>query len=299
MQFIPITRHNRLPTHSGVPVNTLTLSAPAKINYLLDVTGKRPDGYHDLRMIMQRVNLCDTITLTLADTPGINVTCSSKGAPNGPDNIAWKAARTLLDRAESNAGVNIEIVKNIPVAAGLGGGSSDAASVLMGMNELLHLGLSDRQLMEIGCTLGADVPFFIFKRAALAEGIGDKLTPLPKMPMCWILLVNPGVHVSTAWVYRSLQLTSGGELNKLPKFFESIEDVASILSNDLESVTIPAFPVIADIKTRLMELGAVGSMMSGSGPTVFGVFKSFDAAEAARREVTRGTGWFAATAETL
>lgn len=280
-------------------MNTLTLSAPAKINYLLDVTGKRPDGYHDLRMIMQRVNLCDTITLTLADTPGINVTCGSKGAPDGPDNIAWKAARILLDRAESSAGVNIEIVKNIPVAAGLGGGSSDAASVLMGMNELLHLGLSDRQLMEIGGKLGADVPFFIFKRAALAEGVGDKLTPLQEMPKCWILLVNPGVHVSTAWVYRSLQLTSRGELNKLPKFFESIEDVASILSNDLESITIPAFPVIADIKTRLMELGAVGSMMSGSGPTVFGIFKSLDAAEAARREVTRGTNWFAATAETL
>ena len=280
-------------------MNTLILSAPAKINYLLDVTGKRPDGYHDLRMIMQRVNLCDTITLTLADTPGINVSCSAKGTPDGPGNIAWKAARTLLDRTESSAGVNIEIVKKIPVAAGLGGGSSDAASVLMGMNELLHLGLSDRQLMEIGCKLGADVPFFIFKSAALAEGVGDKLTPLPKMPKCWILLVNPGVHVSTAWVYRSLQLTSRGELNKLPKFFESIEDVVSILSNDLESVTIPAFPVIADIKTRLMKLGAVGSMMSGSGPTVFGVFKSFDAAEAARREVTRDTGWFAATAETL
>jgi 4-diphosphocytidyl-2-C-methyl-D-erythritol kinase len=280
-------------------VDTLTLAAPAKINYLLDVTGKRPDGYHDLRMIMQRVNLCDKIILTLTDTPGIQVTCNSKGAPDGPGNIAWKAARALLDRAESDTGVNIEIIKNIPVAAGLGGGSSDAASVLMGMNKLLQLGLTDQLLMEIGCTLGADVPFFIFKKTAIAEGVGDKLTPLPEMPKCWILLVNPGVHVSTAWVYRSLQLTSRGELNKLPKFFESIEDVVSILSNDLESVTIPAFPVIDDIKNRLMNLGAVGSLMSGSGPTVFGVFKSFDAAESARREVTMGTNWFAATAETL
>ncbi len=280
-------------------MDSLTLSAPAKINYLLDVTGKRPDGYHDLRMIMQRVDLCDTLTLTLTDTPGINVVCSSEGAPDGPDNIAWKAAHALLDRSESGAGVNIKIVKNIPVAAGLGGGSSDAASVLMGMNELLRLGLSDRSLMEIGCTLGADVPFFIFKQTALAEGVGDRLTPLPEMPKCWILLVNPGVHVSTAWVYRSLQLTSRSELNKLPKFFESIEDVVSILSNDLESVTIPEFPVIADIKTRLLDLGAVGSLMSGSGPTVFGVFKTFDTAEAARREVTRGNNWFAATARTL
>lgn len=278
---------------------TLTLLAPAKINYLLDIIGKRPDGYHDLRMIMQRVNLCDEIALTLTDTPVINVTCNSKGAPDGPGNIAWKAARALLDRAESGNGVNIEIIKNIPVAAGLGGGSSDAASVLMGMNELLQLGLSDQELMETGCKLGADVPFFIFKKTALAEGVGEKLTLLPEMPKCWILLVNPGVHVSTAWVYRSLQLTSRGELNRLPEFFDSIEHVVSILSNDLETVTIPAFPVIADIKSRLMNLGAVGSMMSGSGPTVFGVFKSFDAAEAARREVTKGTNWFAATAETL
>ena len=280
-------------------MDTLTLSAPAKINYLLDVIGKRPDGYHDLRMIMQRVNLCDDITLTLTKTPGIKVICNSKGAPDGPKNIAWKAARALLDLTESDSGVNIEIIKNIPVAAGLGGGSSDAASVLMGMNELLQLGLSEQKLTETGCKLGADIPFFIFKKTALAEGIGEKLTSLPDMPKCWILLVNPGVHVSTAWVYQSLQLTSKRELNILPKFFNSIEHVVSILSNDLEAVTIPAFPVIADIKARLMTLGAIGSMMSGSGPTVFGVFKSFDAAETARREVTKGVNWFAATVETL
>lgn len=280
-------------------MDTLTLSAPAKINYLLNVIGKRPDGYHELRMIMQRVNLCDEITLTLTNTPGISVTCNSKGAPDGPDNIAWKAARALFDLTESGNGVNIKIIKNIPVAAGLGGGSSDAASVLMGMNELLKLGLTEQKLMETGCKLGADVPFFIFKKTALAEGIGEKLTPLSEMPKCWILLINPGVRVSTSWVYRSLQLTSKGELNKLPKFFESIEQVVSILSNDLESVTIPAFPVIADIKSLLMNLGAAGSMMSGSGPTVFGIFKSFDVAETARLEVMKGTNWFAATVETL
>jgi 4-diphosphocytidyl-2-C-methyl-D-erythritol kinase len=288
-----------LHTRTEVHMNTLTLSAPAKINYLLDVVRKRSDGYHDLRMIMQRVNLCDEITLTLTGTPGVNVTCSSKAAPGGPANIAWKAARAMLDRAGSDAGVNIKIIKNIPVAAGLGGGSSDAASVLIGMNELLKLALTEQELMETGCRLGADVPFFIFKETALAEGIGEKLTPLPKIPKCWILLVNPAVHVSTAWVYRSLQLTSDRELNKLPKFFESIDSVVSILSNDLEKVTIPAYPVIADIKERLMSLGAAGSMMSGSGPTVFGIFKSFDIAEAARFEVSKGTNWFTATVETL
>jgi 4-diphosphocytidyl-2-C-methyl-D-erythritol kinase len=280
-------------------VDTLTLFAPAKINYLLDVIGKRSDGYHDLRMIMQRVNLCDKIILTLTNTPGINVICNSKGAPNGPHNIAWKAAQALLDIAESDNGVNIVITKNIPVAAGLGGGSSDAATVLMGLNELLKRGLTDTQLMETGRKLGADVPFFIFKKTALAEGIGEKLTHLPEMPKCWIVLINPGVHVSTAWVYRSLQLTNKGELNNIPKFFKSIEDVVAILSNDLESVTIQSFQVIARIKERLMDLGAMGSMMSGSGPTVFGIFKSFDAAEAARLEATKNTNWFSVTVETL
>ena len=280
-------------------MDTLTLFAPAKINYLLDVIGKRPDGYHDLRMIMQRVNLCDRITLGITESPGIIVTCNSKGAPDGPDNIAWKAAKALLDVSGTVKGVKIEIAKNIPAAAGLGGGSSDAATVLMGLNELLAIGLSEQKLMEIGCKLGADIPFFIFKETALAEGIGDKFTRLSEMPKCWILLVNPGVHVSTAWVYRSLQLTSKRELNKLPKFYGSVEQVVSILSNDLEAVTIPAFPVIADIKKRLMNLGAAGSMMSGSGPTVFGIFKSFDAAEYARLQIANDTDWFAATAETL
>jgi 4-diphosphocytidyl-2-C-methyl-D-erythritol kinase len=299
IRIIHITAPQTTYALTGVPVKTLTLSAPAKINYLLDVIGKRPDGYHDLRMIMQRVNLCDEITLTLTDTPGINISCHSPGVPNSPDNIAWKAARTLIDLATSGNGVSIEMTKNIPVAAGLGGGSSDAASVLMGMNELLQLNLTEQKLMEIGCKLGADVPFFIYKNTALAEGIGDLLTLLPNAPRCWILLVNPGVHVSTAWVYRSLQLTSERKLNKLPEFFGSIDDVVSILSNDLEAVTIPAFPVIAEIKNRLMNLGAVGSMMSGSGPTVFGVFKSFDAAENARREITKKVNWFAAAVETL
>ena len=280
-------------------MDTLILSAPAKINYLLDVIGKRPDGYHDLRMIMQRVNLCDEVSLTLTNSAAINVTCNSKGAPDGPENIAWKAARVLLDRVESGNGVDIEIVKNIPVAAGLGGGSSDAAAVLMGMNELLKLDLTDQILMKIGCKLGADVPFFIFRKAALAEGIGEKLSSLPKMPKCWILLINPGIHVSTAWVYQSLQLTNKRELNKLPEFFESVDHIVSVLSNDLESVAIPAFPVIAEIKAQLINLGAAGSMMSGSGSTVFGIFKDFETAETARLKVTETTNWFAAAVETL
>lgn len=280
-------------------MKSLTLKAPAKINYLLDVIRRRPDGYHDLRMVMQRINLCDDITITLTDTPEITVTCGKNGIPDGPGNIAWKAARALFDLAVSGQGASIAITKNIPVAAGLGGGSSDAASVLMGMNELLGLGLSDQMLMDIGLKLGADIPFFVFKKTALAEGVGEQLTAMPTMPPAWVVLVNPGVHVSTAWVYRNLQLTNRAELTKLANFYGSIEDICSILSNDLETVTIPAFPVIADIKATLLRLGALGAMMSGSGPTVFGLFRDRESAEQAREALAVGTGWFAVAVETI
>lgn len=280
-------------------MNSITLKAPAKVNYLLDVIGRRSNGYHDLRMVMQRVDLCDDITISLVKKPGITVTCGKNGVPDGPGNIAWKAAHAMLELAESSQGVAISIVKNIPIAAGLGGGSSDAASVLMGMNELLQLGLSDERLMEIGVTLGADVPFFIFKKTALAEGIGEILSPMPEMPKAWVLLINPGVHVSTAWVYKNLQLTNRGELNKLPVSYRDIEDICSIFSNDLQEVTIPAFPVIAEIRDAMLQHGAVGSMMSGSGPTVFGLFMDKDTAENARQTLTENNSWFAAVASTL
>lgn len=280
-------------------MRNLKLKAPAKINYLLNVVRRRQDGYHDLRMIMQLVDLCDDISVSLQDSPDIKVVCGTKGVPDGPGNIAWKAARTMLDIADSDMGAIIEITKNIPVAAGLGGGSSDAATVLMGMRELLELKLTDQRLMEIAVKLGADVPFFIFKKTALAEGIGEKLTAIPDIPKAWILLVNPGVHVSTAWVFRSLQLTNRRELNRLPQLFATHEELCSIFSNDLETVTIPAFPVINEIKESLLRLGALASMMSGSGPTVFGLFRDLPSAERARSELSATTGWFVAVAETL
>ena len=280
-------------------MKTVTLKAPAKVNYLLDVIRRRTDGYHDLRMIMQRVNLCDDIAITLTDSDEISVTCGKNGVPDGPGNIAWKAARTMLDLAGTGTGAKISITKNIPVAAGLGGGSSDAATVLMGMNQLLELNLSDQRLMEIGVKLGADVPFFIFQKTALAEGIGEQLKTMPAMPKVWVLLVNPGVHVSTAWVYKNLKLTNNRELATIPEFFSSIEDVCSIFSNDLETVTIPSFPVIAEIKSSMLKSGASAAMMSGSGPTVFGLFKNEESAKRSAAEVTAGTGWFSAVAETL
>ncbi len=280
-------------------MKTLRLEAPAKVNYRLDVLRKRPDGYHDLRMIMQRIDLCDAVDITVTDSPGIRVTCGRAGVPDGPGNIAWRAADLLLQHSGTTAGIDIAITKRIPVAAGLGGGSSDGAAVLMGINELLGLGFTDERLMEIGVKLGADVPFFIFKKTALAEGIGERLSPLELAPTVWLALVNPNIHVSTAWVYQNLQLTTGKDNITLPRFYESVADICAILSNDLETVTIQRFPAIAEIKERLLAAGAWGALMSGSGPTVFGVFEDENGARQAAREVARDKGWFTAAVRTL
>jgi 4-diphosphocytidyl-2-C-methyl-D-erythritol kinase len=280
-------------------MDTMRLKAPAKINYRLDVLRRRPDAYHDLRMIMQRIDLCDDIAIILDDKPGIRVACSQRGVPEGPGNIAWLAADALLKLSGLQVGIDISITKNIPVAAGLGGGSSDAAAVLMGVNELLNLQLNDDELMKIGAKLGADVPFFIFKRCALAEGIGDCLTPINEIPPAWLVLVNPNIHVSTAWVYNNLQLTTDRVPNIIPLFYSSVKDICAVLGNDLESVTINSFPVIGEIKKRLLAAGACGALMSGSGPTVFGLFESEELARQAAQELASEGSWFVQAMRTL
>ncbi len=280
-------------------MKSITLKAPAKVNYRLDVLSRRPDGYHELRMIMQRVDLCDEVSITVSGTPGISVLCGKEGVPDGPGNIAWRAADALLQRRGRTEGLVIRIDKRIPVAAGLGGGSSDGATVLMGVNELLGLGFSDQELMEIGVTLGADVPFFIFRRPALAEGIGDRLTALERTPDAWIVLVNPNIHVSTAWVYQNLQLTEGIERAKLPSFIGDVVTLSGLLVNDLEAVTIGRFPIIEEIKEQLLAAGAVNAMMSGSGPTVFGLFETETEARRAAEEIARREGWFTAAVRTI
>lgn len=280
-------------------MTTLRIEAPAKVNYRLDVLRKREDGYHDLRMVMQRIDLCDLIDITTTDAPGITVTCNRTGVPDGPGNIAWRAADLLLKAAGREAGIAIEIVKRIPVAAGMGGGSSDGAAVLMGVNELLGLKFTDRRLMEIGVKLGADVPFFIFKKTALAEGIGDILSPVEHIPSAWLTIVNPNIHVSTAWVYQNLQLTSGPNENIIPRFYKSVSDICAILANDLESVTVKRYPIIAEIKERLYSAGAIGALMSGSGPTVFGLFDNESLARSAAEELAQSTAWFAIAVKTL
>lgn len=280
-------------------MNKLQLEAPAKVNYRLDVLGKRPDGYHDLRMVMQRVNLCDLIEIALVPAPGIRVTCGSRGVPDGPGNIAWRAADALVKLSGKEVGLDISIKKRIPVAAGLGGGSSDAATVLMGVNQLLELGLSDQRLMEIGVKLGADVPFFIFKKTAVAEGIGEKLTALDQVPSLWVVLVNPGIHVSTPWVYQNLRLTSRDQISIIPRSYSSVEEVCELLSNDLEPVTCGRYPVLYDLKEMLIAAGARGSLMSGSGSTVFGIFAEEQPARQAAAEIAKTRGWFSVAVRTL
>jgi 4-diphosphocytidyl-2-C-methyl-D-erythritol kinase len=280
-------------------VKNLLLKAPAKVNYRLDVLGKRADGYHDLRMIMQRVDLCDDIEITLSERTGIRVVCGRAGVPDGPGNIAWRAADALLQLCGREVGIDISITKKIPVAAGLGGGSSDAATVLMGVNELLELGLTDRQLMEIGVKLGADVPFFIFKKAALAEGIGDQLTALDEVPTLWVVLVNPGIHVSTAWVYQNLQLTRKADAAIVSRSYTSLDEVCAVLSNDLEPVTFARFPAVRELKETMLAAGARGSLMSGSGSTVFGLFADESSARRAADEIAKSRGWFSVAVRTV
>jgi 4-diphosphocytidyl-2-C-methyl-D-erythritol kinase len=268
-----------------------TFLAPAKINICLHVLRRRSDGYHDLAMLMQRVSLYDKINMTFTDGADIRVHCGGVKLPDGQQNIAQRAAQALFDRVGIHRGLEIVIEKNIPVAAGLGGGSSDAATVLMGLNEMLGLGLAPGQLMETGVKLGADVPFFIFKHPAWATGIGDQLEEVHGLPPVWYVLVNPGLEVSTAWVYKNLRLTSPRDNLRIPRFSGEVEEVINLLHNDLETVTVERFPLIGQVKQELIELGANGALMSGSGSTVFGVFGDGDAARVAAEKMSSRDGW--------
>jgi len=277
---------------------SLHLKAPAKVNFRLDVLRRRPDGYHDLRMLMQRIDLCDELEITLLDAPGVSVNSDDSSLPADEGNIVWRAATAMLSRTPGLVGVSIQLAKKIPIAAGLGGGSSDAATTLMGLNSMLGLNLHEAELMKIGLELGADVPFFIFGKPAIASGIGEKLTALEVVTPLWLLLVNPGIHVSTAWVYQNLGLTTDKVADKIPVLYKSADDLCAILANDLEEVTQKEFPVILEIKEQLMAAGAVGALMSGSGPTVFAIFNDESTARTAADKVGE-SGWFTAVAPTI
>ncbi len=275
----------------------ITLLSPAKINLCLSVLGRRPDGYHDVEMLMQMVGLFDEVTVTLGG-PGISVTCDNHAVPSGEGNIAWKAAAEMCRIYGKEAGLSIEIKKNIPIAAGLGGGSGNAAAVLAAANRMMGLGLDRDRLAEIGARIGMDVPFFFFGPTALARGRGELLLGLPPLPQLRILLVNPGFETSTAATYKklNLMLTKKAGCNKIQS--SNIQDIAMGLHNDLETVTLAAHPVINRIKESLLERGAVGSLMSGSGPTVFGIFETENACRDAADGLS-SEGWKVYPVETL
>ena len=264
----------------------MRLQAFAKINLGLDVLGKREDGYHEVRMIMQTIRMYDQLDTRKSVEPGIHLTTNKKYIPVDENNLVWRAAKLMMDTCGIIEGVSIHLHKVIPVAAGMAGGSSDAAATLVGMNRLFHCGLSKEKLMELGVQIGADVPYCVLRGTALAEGIGEKLTVLPPMPDCWILIGKPGISVSTKYVYTTLDLNTDTVHPDIDGMKKALEDgnlygITERMGNVLQDVTIPAYPEVERIKEQMKTLGAVNAMMSGSGPTVFGIFDNEEKAQKA------------------
>lgn len=255
----------------------ISLKALAKINLGLDVVRRREDGYHEVRMIMQTIHLYDRLDIKRTKESGIQIQTNLSFLPVNENNLIYKAAKLLMDEFSITDGVSVKLDKRIPVAAGMAGGSTDAAAMLFGMNRLFSLGLTKRQLMERGVQIGADVPYCIMRGTALAEGIGEELSQLPPMVKCPVLIAKPSISVSTKFVYQNLKLDDTTVHPDIDLLIEDIKaknlhDIAAHMGNVLETVTIPNYPVIDEIKKHMLSHGAVGAMMSGSGPTVFGLF---------------------------
>lgn len=276
-------------------ITHLRLKAYGKINLALDVLGKREDGYHEVRMIMQTVGLHDSIDLYRIGEPGIRIETNLFYLPNNEQNLAYKAASLLMEEFGIRQGIAISLRKFIPVSAGMAGGSADAASVLFGINKMFGLGLSAHELMERGVRLGADIPYCLMRGTALSEGIGERLSPLPPMPQCQVLIAKPGISVSTKAVYERLD-TMKLEASAHPDIDGMVDairrgallEVAGKFDNVLELVTGKGYPVIAQIEQVMKDYGAINAMMSGSGPTVFGLFTSPQAAQAAYQALRFG-----------
>ena len=266
-------------------MNEISVKALAKINLGLDVIRKREDGYHEVSMVMQTIHLYDRLDIQKNQSGNITIETNLSFLPTNENNLVWKAAKLLCDEFGIQDGLHVNLQKRIPVAAGMAGGSTDAAAVLYGVNKIFDLGLSTQQLMERGVKIGADVPYCIMRGTALAEGIGERLSQLSPMVKCPILIAKPAINVSTKFVYENLKL-EGVKHPDIPKLIADIREkdlhkIAADMGNILETVTIPEYPVIAEIKEHMLEHGAVGAMMSGSGPTVFGLFEDEKTAETA------------------
>lgn len=265
----------------------MKILSPAKINLFLRVRGKRPDGYHELYSLMCCVSLYDEISLQTGMSNKIEIQCSHPDIPSDATNLAHRAAVLFHRKLGSSQGIDIHLVKNIPVAAGLGGGSGNAASVLLALNAIFDHPFSRRQLMEMGLTLGADVPFFIFQKPAIATGIGENLAPFKGALPYHVLLLYPGFNVSTAEIYQNLNLALTKDEKKPTSTHLKLSrfEPARHLINDLEGVTAQKYPEIELLKEKLLNLGAIGALMSGSGPTIFGLFDGADTAKIAKKRL--------------
>jgi 4-diphosphocytidyl-2-C-methyl-D-erythritol kinase len=273
--------------------------SPAKINLYLRVIGKRADGYHNILSLMQMITLYDELVFSF-DKAGIVLDCLQSDLPVDKKNLVYRAAAAFYQRAGIVPGIKITLHKHIPVGAGLGGGSSNAATTLIALNEIYKTRLTKRELMQIGETLGADVPFFIFGKTAWASGRGEILEEALLLPPLWFVMINPGFPVSTKEIYQSLNwgLTKKAINYSIPRF-STPNEIATGLTNDLEAVTLALYPVLREIKAFLMENGALGALMTGSGPTVFGIFSSEEKAARAERLSAGKDGWLAFVARPL
>lgn len=282
------------PSGAMLAKKWMRIRAPAKVNLYLRVVGKREDGYHLIDSLMVPVSLYDEIEITRpkvakAGKGVLKVTCDHPQVPSGKGNLAYRAASLLLGKKGTYDPLHVQIRKRIPVGGGVGGGSSDAAATLLGLNRLLRLGYRQSDLLSMAAMLGADVPFFIHGRPARARGIGEKLTPLASFPRLWMIILYPGFPVSTRWVYQNLdfKLTKVKGNTSMNFSLQEPKRLARLLVNDLEKVTIHRYPRIALLKERLMEEGAVGALMSGSGSSVFGIFAGEQAARKAFRRLRK------------
>lgn len=264
------------PTHQ--------IETPAKLNIRLKVTGRRPDGYHDLVSIMVPVDLFDRMEIGIVQEKGIELTAEGFYVPRDNSNLVSRAALSFFTETGLDCGIFIKLTKRIPVAAGMGGGSSDAAAILYSLNELFRRPLSREKLHDMAKQLGADVPFFLYCKPSIATGIGDILEPLPHWPETWYVIITPRLEISTAWVYGHLKLElTGHEYEHIIDFLKKDSPAVShLLENDLEKVTASRYPIINILKEAIKDAGAEGVMMTGSGPTVFGLFPSREEARSAR-----------------
>ncbi|MBZ4658654.1 MAG: 4-(cytidine 5-diphospho)-2-C-methyl-D-erythritol kinase [Desulfacinum sp.] len=273
------------------------LHTPAKINLWLEVLAKRQDGYHDLSTLMLPVSVYDTLEVELdPEDERISILVDSPEVPADERNLVWKAASAFFRHTRWRTGLRVKLTKRIPSAAGLGGGSSDAAAILHFLNEEAHEPLSLQELLDVAAAVGADVPFFLLRRPALATGIGEILSPVEDLPAYPLVLIKPPVDVPTAWAYGRLKLTRGGSRIRIATLLACPRNPAPCLENDLEEAVISRHPVIENMKRWLMRNGAVGALMTGSGPTVFGVFETWEQARAveARAKKDWPESWSAA-----